>query len=216
MPYHMYVDVLDRKKNVQEVQLGLKDYVKRIQVHQGKMTEDGEKEYYRLITDCERQLWEPGLFTEEKSGLLEAERRIRQVVRPTLTTVLGLRTERGTLVYKLWFMYKDIITKIDENVKKWFGDQTADEVLRAQCLYGLYEVCEYWHMDAYGLAGLPALKEVCWSIYLDVDLACTRGNTSVWKRRSSRCGRCRQPGRRLRQVLLGRRSRTGRTQRPRR
>ena len=68
MPYDRYVDVRDRKKHVQEVKSGLKDYVRQIQVHQGKMTENGEKEYYRLITDCERQLWEPGLFAEEKSG----------------------------------------------------------------------------------------------------------------------------------------------------
>jgi hypothetical protein len=95
MPYHVYIDVRDRKKHVQEVQLGLKDYVRQIQVHQGKMTEECEKEYYRLIKDCERQLWEPELFIEEKSGLLEAERRIRQVVRPTLTTALGLRAVRG-------------------------------------------------------------------------------------------------------------------------
>jgi hypothetical protein len=173
MPYDRYVDVLDRKKHVQEVKLGLKDYVTRIQVHTGKMTEDGEKEYYRLITDCVRQLWEPGLFIEEKIGLLEAERRIRQVVRPTLTTALGLRVVRGVCVwvYELWFMHPKTITEIDENVKKWFGDQTADAVLRAQCLYGLYEVCEYWHPDAYGLSGLSALKEACWSIYLDVGLA---------------------------------------------
>jgi hypothetical protein len=164
MPDEKYVEIRERKKRIEQVKRGLKDYATQIQAHTGKMREGAETKYYRLITDCVRQLWGPGWFFEEKIGLPEAERRIRQVVRPTLTTALG-----GS-VHRLWFMYGEAIKKIDNDVKKWFGEQTAGAALRAQCLYELYEICEYGHPDAYGLAGLPALKKSCYSIYLDVSL----------------------------------------------
>ncbi len=106
------------------------------------------------------QLRGAGWFFEQKIGLLEAERRIRDVVRP------GLEKALDTNVQRFWFMYRKHIESIAGDVKKWFGKQTADEELRGQCLYGLYEICEYEHRDACGLAGLEALKKTCYRMYI--------------------------------------------------
>jgi hypothetical protein len=173
-----YPDIRERKKRVQQVKRELKDYMTTIQVHEGKLKggendrlKCDEKQYYEKIVECVNQFWGSGWVLAEKIDLPEEERRVREVVRPTLTTALEVCTAIGGWVHQLWFMFPKAIEKIDEYVTKWFGEQTADEALRANCLYGLYEIYEYQHPDAYVLAGLPALKDACYRIYVGVSVA---------------------------------------------
>jgi hypothetical protein len=176
MPDDRYPDIRERKKRVAQVTTELRDYTVMILPQTDKLDRD-EMQYYHKVVACMRQLWDGGPVLG-KIGLPEAERRIREEVRPLLTAALQVRTEHDGWVHKLWFMNKDSrslrpsgLDEIDAHVKEWFGEQTADESLRASCLYGLYEVCEYWTPDTYGLSGLTSLKEACYGAYLHVSLA---------------------------------------------
>jgi hypothetical protein len=181
MPDDEYPDIRERKKRVAQVTTTLRDYAVMILPETTKL-DRAEMQYYYKVVSCMEQLWDGGMLLQ-KIGLPEAERRIRKEVRPLLTAALEVRTQAGGQVHKLWFMNKDgrysgltSLEKIDAFVKEWFGEQTADEALRARCLYGLYEVCEYWTTHTYGLAGLPELKTACRSVYVDVSVARLRSN----------------------------------------
>lgn len=163
-PDEKYADIQERKRRVRQVKGKLHDCVTKIQEHVGKLEGD-EVQYYVGIVECAKQLWGAGWFVDHKLKLPEAERRIREVVRPTLEQTLGINVRR------YWFMFREEIENIEADVKKWFGEQTTDEALTGQCLYGLYEISEYQHPAAYALAGLAALKEAGYAAYLDVSLA---------------------------------------------
>ncbi len=94
-----YPDIRERKKRVQQVKRELKDYVTTIQVHKGKLKggendklKCDEKQYHEKIVECVNQFWGAGWVFAEKIDLSEEERRVREVVRPTLTTALEERT----------------------------------------------------------------------------------------------------------------------------
>jgi hypothetical protein len=167
MPDDEYADIRERKKRVAKVKKDLRTYAEGI-LQKTSWLEGDEIQYYFKIVECEQQFWDKKWDFEKIIALPEAERRIREVVRPTLTAALEMKTENGVWVHALWFMNPESITPIHEYVKKWFGEQTEEEALRADCLYRLYQMCEYQEPGAFALEGLHSFKLACFPVYLAV------------------------------------------------
>jgi len=116
---------------------------------------DTRRTYYNLINTCLEWLSVP-------VGLLEAERRIKEMVMPNLKKAQGLG------VHRVWFLYGETVKKIDAYVKQWFGEHAADKELRGLVSFELYQLCEYRHRDAWALPGLQALKDACRGAYVSL------------------------------------------------
>jgi hypothetical protein len=165
MPDDEYADIREREKRLAKVKKDLRTYVEGI-LEESSMLKGDDIQYYYKIVECSQQLLVGGSVFEENIELPEAERRIRSVVRPTLTAALQMQTKHGGWVHKLWYMYPATIKPIHEYVTEWFGEQTAYEALRADWLYRLYQMCEYRGPGAYALVGLPSFKLACFPVYL--------------------------------------------------
>ncbi len=187
-----YADIRERKRRVEWVRRELKDYWWELTEHTGKWavvktesaeeqathtgkwvvdpTESAEKQvteekrarYYDLGTESGRAFWGPAFWFAQEMGLGEEERRVKEVVMPKM------KEARGLVVERVWFLYGEKLIEIDDFVQKWFGAQTADKEARAQVSWALYELCEYRARDAPRLAGLAALKEACYDVYVAV------------------------------------------------
>ena len=159
-PDEKYADIRERRRRVARVRSDLLNYVNELDKYKSYYAEDARasedeqvraetrRTYYTLINTCLQWLSVP-------VGLLEAERRIKEVVMPNLKKAQGLG------VHRVWFLYGETVKKIDDFVQRWFGEQAADKELRGQVSFELYQLCEYRHRDAWALAGLEALQEEC-------------------------------------------------------
>jgi hypothetical protein len=166
-PDEKYADIRERRRRVARVRSDLLKYVNVLDKYKGYYAEnarasedervraDTRRTYYRLINTCLQWLSVP-------VGLLEAERRIKEVVMP------NLREARRLGVDRVWFLYGETVKKIDDFVQRWFGEQAADQELRGLVSFELYQLCEYRHRDAWALPGLQALKDACWGAYVSL------------------------------------------------
>ncbi len=123
----------ERAERVDHVAEELSVYFLRMSKHQGSFAKGDDKELYTLVEECFKLLWEEKVENTYKTNWQDvtvwkrikmegpdAERRIREQVRPRLQ-------KARRLAYQRWWV-SDGVDGIGEYVDRWFGGDGAQAV----------------------------------------------------------------------------------------